>query len=152
MVYGFRAVPVFGLDQTEGEPVSQGDPELDRWIGEPPILDVARAWDISVEAFNGAKGKPNGWFSFGGSKSIALGVENLSTWAHEMIHAADHRLGNLKERGQHWRSETVAELGGAILLECLGLEADADRGGCWKYCNTTPRPQTSNRLRLAKMF
>ena len=50
-----------------------------------------------------------------------------------MIHAADDRLGNLTERGQHWRSETVAELGGAILLECLGMPYDADLGGCWDY-------------------
>ena len=63
----------------------------------------------------------------------ALGVENLSTWAHELVHAADDRLGQLKERGQHWRSETVAELGGAVLLEVLGYETDSDRGGCWEY-------------------
>ena len=27
------------------------------------------------------------------------GVENLTTWAHELVHAADHKLGGLKERG-----------------------------------------------------
>ena len=48
---------------------------------------------------------------------------------------ADHRLGTLKERGQHWRSETVAELGGAILLSCMGFEKDIDPGGCWEYVN-----------------
>jgi hypothetical protein len=42
-------------------------------------------------------------------------------------------LGNLKEKGQHWRSETVAELGGAILLECLGYSSESDRGGCFDY-------------------
>ncbi len=66
-------------------------------------------------------------------QSIVLGVENLSTWAHEMIHAADDRLGNLKERGQHWRSETVAELGGATLLSVLGDDTEADLGGCREY-------------------
>jgi hypothetical protein len=49
------------------------------------------------------------------------------------MHAADDRLGQLVERGQHWRSETVAELGGAILLEVLGKPVEADRGGCWQY-------------------
>lgn len=62
-----------------------------------------------------------------------LGVENLSTWAHELIHAADDRLGHLEEKGQHWASETVAELGGAILLECLGHSVESDRGGCFQY-------------------
>jgi hypothetical protein len=47
----------------------------------------------------------------------------------------DDRNGSLKERGQHWRSETVAELGGAVLLEVLGLGRDADLGGCWEYVN-----------------
>ena len=56
-----------------------------------------------------------------------------------MIHAADDRLGTLTERGQHWRSEVVAELGGAILLECLGHESDADRGGCWHYVSRYAR-------------
>ncbi len=57
----------------------------------------------------------------------------MATWAHELIHAADDRLGALTERGQHWRSETVAELGGAVLLSCIGQNHDADVGGCWEY-------------------
>jgi hypothetical protein len=39
----------------------------------------------------------------------------------------------LKENGQHWRSETVAELGGAVLLELLGFKQEADLGGCLQY-------------------
>ena len=35
--------------------------------------------------------------------------------------------------GQHWRSETVAELGGSVLLEILGFKQEADLGGCWQY-------------------
>lgn len=35
--------------------------------------------------------------------------------------------------GQHWRSETVAELGGAVLLKILGHHEAADLGGCWGY-------------------
>jgi hypothetical protein len=67
------------------------------------------------------------------SKGIALGVKNLSTWAHELVHAADDRNGSFKEMGQHWRSESVAGLGGAVLLELLGFCNDADLGGCWEY-------------------
>jgi hypothetical protein len=60
-------------------------------------------------------------------------VENLSTWSHELIHAADDRLGHLEEKGQHWASETVAEPGAAILLERLGYSVESDRGGCFQY-------------------
>ncbi len=36
---------------------------------------------------------------------------------------------------QHWRSEIVAELGGAILLRLLDFEEECDLGGCWSYVN-----------------
>jgi hypothetical protein len=50
-----------------------------------------------------------------------------------LVHAADHRLGNLKEKGQHWASETVAELGGCILLHLIGQPDAANSGGAWEY-------------------
>ena len=84
-----------------------------------------------MDAYNGLEGKPHGKYIR--NEAIALGVKNYSTWAHELIHAADDRLGNLKETGQHWRSETVAELGGAILLEATGHECDSNLGGCFEY-------------------
>ena len=96
-----------------------------------PLVGVAKEWGLSVESFNGK------WSSYLGAyrhhSGIALGVKNLSTWVHELVHAADHGNGKLKELGQHWRSETVAELGGAVLLQILGYPHDADLGGCWKY-------------------
>ena len=64
---------------------------------------------------------------------IALGVENLSTWCHELVHAADDRNGKL--RGKKVRKETVAELGGAVLLSILGYENKTDLGGCWEGCS-----------------
>ncbi len=129
-VYGFTSAPVFGLNQTEGDPLPPPDPKVMAWLDSLPLLDVARSWGLSVDAYNGGQG-PLGRYSPGAG--IALSVENLSTWAHELCHAADDRLGNLQERGQHWRSETVAELGGSILLETLGHDTDSDRGGCWDY-------------------
>ena len=96
-----------------------------------PLIDVARRWGLSVEAYSGQPRGSHGKYRW--RQAIALGVENLSTWAHELLHAADDRLGNLTERGQHWRSETVAELGGAVLLTTLGIKQEADVGGCWEY-------------------
>jgi len=130
---GFRAQTVFGLSQTDGKPL-----EIDRKAHEftqaLPLVDVAKAWGLSVASYTGQRGKPLGWYR--PKQAIAVGVENLATWTHELCHAADDRLGNLKERGRHWRSEIVAELGGAVLLDCIGLERDADAGGCWKYVQT----------------
>ena len=133
---GFRSCVVFGYEQTDGQPLP--DRESDRRVLDSlPLIDVAKSWGLTVKTFQGDRGKPSGWFKPG--KAIAVGVENLSTWAHELTHAADDRLGNRTERGQHWRSEIVAELGGAILLQCLGHEVAADAGGCWEYVSAYAR-------------
>ncbi len=127
---GFSHTTVFGYQQTEGAELP-GNAENTAFIDGLPLIDVARAWGLNVETYTGKAGRAQGWYRHG--QAIALGVENLSTWAHELMHAADFRLGQLKEAGQHWRSETVAELGGAILLEIIGQTEEADRGGCWSY-------------------
>ena len=130
-IVGFTSAAVFGLSQTEGDPLPPPDPAITAWVESLPLLDVAEQWGLSIEAYNGRNGAALGRYRHG--SGIALGVKNLSTWAHEMCHAADDRLKHLQERGQHWRSETVAELGGAILLEILGHRLESDRGGCWEY-------------------
>ncbi len=130
IVVGFKGVPVFGLQQTEGRPLPS-DPDIENWIESLPLLAVAKQWGLEVGTFDGAGMGFLGRYLH--TRAIELGVKNLSTWTHELVHAADDRNGSLKERGQHWRSETVAELGGAVLLEILGMERDADLGGCWGY-------------------
>jgi len=136
-IRGFSSAPVFGLSQTDGDPLPPPDPAVMAWLESLPVRDVAESWELSVDAYNGRDGAALGRYRHG--TSIALGVENLSTWAHELVHAADDRLGQLKERGQHWRSETVAELGGSILLEILGHDVESDRGGCWDYVQSYAR-------------
>ena len=131
VVYGFKGTAVFGYEQADGEPLSPPDPEAERWVQELPLIEVAGEWGRSVESFNG-KGASY-LCAYRHHSGIALGVKNLSTWAHELVHAADHRNGKLTELGQHWRKETVAELGGAVLLQILGYPNDADLDGCWKY-------------------
>ncbi len=136
-VYGFKSIPVFGRAQTDvfdadkWAEASREDREAHQFIDALPLVSVARAWDLTVETYNGRDGGALGRYR--GGSGIALGVENLSTWAHELIHAADDRLGHLTERGQHLDSETVAELGGATLLQCLGMDHGTDLGGCWEY-------------------
>jgi hypothetical protein len=109
---GFRPSPVFGVEQTEGKPLPYRHTN-ETWVQRLPLQDVARVWGITVTTYSGAPGRSLGRFSPAGT--IALGVQNLATWAHELVHAADHHRGALVEDGQHWRSEIVAELGGAVL-------------------------------------
>lgn len=129
-ITGFRGVPVFAIEQTEGDPVPDPDPSLREWVNRLPLVDVARAWGLEVQTFSGEGARCLG--KYRSRTAIAVGVENLATWAHELLHAADDRLHGL-EGGQRWDQEIVADLGGAILLEIIGLPQDADRGGCWRY-------------------
>lgn len=136
---GFKAQPEFGLSQTEivdeekWAKASAANAEEEQFLRNLPLREVAEAWGMDVTSFNGNASRSHGWYMTDGS-AIGLGVKNLSTWMHELIHAADDKLGNLTERGQHWRSEIVAEMGGAIVLMMLGYNRDADLGGCYEYC------------------
>jgi hypothetical protein len=132
ILYGFRSVPVFAMEDTQGDPLPDRDPQAAAWISTLPLLDVAESWGIRVDSYSHRGNAPQGYYQYGtAGESIMLGVENLSTWTHELVHAADHRLGGLRE--DRWHREIVAELGGAVLLTCLGKTHDADLGGAYRY-------------------
>ncbi len=133
---GFKAGTRFGLSQTKvidedkWSAHAKAAIEAQKALEALPFAGVANAWGLRLTNHDAKATNAKGWYS---GSEISLGVENLATWCHELVHAADDKLGNLTERGQHWRSETVAELGGAILLTILGHDADADVGGCYEY-------------------
>jgi hypothetical protein len=130
VLVGFKSATVFDVRQTDGRPLTLPDPGLLKWVDSLPLIDVARAWGLSVETYSGGLHLPLGSYCRDG---IRLGVRNLSTWAHELAHAADDRAGNKVGLGPEWRDEITAELAGATLLRVLGYEAESDLGGCWEY-------------------
>ena len=81
---GFNAVPVFGYDQTEGEPLP-GELEHRAFLDSLPLVEVARAWGLHVTTFDAEQSQTLGSYRYS-TGTIALGVENLSTWAHELVH------------------------------------------------------------------
>ena len=139
---GFRGTPVFGLEQTEGALLPTVDSETQKWIQSLPLFDVAESWGLTVKPFNGAGADKLG--AYRRSSAIALGVKNLSTWAHELVHAADDR--NCKLVGKKWQKEIVAELGGAVLLRLLGFDDQSDLGGCWEYIQRHTRGDGTTEL------
>jgi antirestriction protein ArdC len=131
-IRGFRGLPVFGYEQTEGEPIEFVDNEH---INSLPLLEVAKHWGVDVGTYNGNKNRPCGYFS-PNQMHIMLGVKNLSTWLHELVHVAENKLGRLTAdnyQEQKLEAEIVAELGATVLAHCLGLGDAADDGGCWEY-------------------
>ena len=131
ILYGFKAIPVYRIEDTEGEPLA-GNEHYDNWVSKLPLVDVAESWGINVGTYNFTDKSPLGYFSVGRrGKAIMLGTENLSTFAHELCHAADEKLHTLKDKTP--MLEIVAELGGAVLLESIGYSHDADLGGAYSY-------------------
>jgi len=136
-IRGFRSVNVFGFEQTEGKDISFESKDNEH-LSSLPLLDVAETWGIDVGSYNGKSAHAAGYFE-PTALVIRLGVKNLSTWLHELVHASDFRLGNLsmegytKDKESKAESEIVAEFGGCILAHALGLEEKADDGGCWEY-------------------
>ena len=128
---GFRAQAVFGYEQTDGAALPDRA-EADAFIDALPVVNVARHWNLTVGTFNGQGARYRGYYKHG--SGIALGVENLIVWAHELVHAADDRNGTITKRsGQQLDNEVVAQLGASTLLQCLGHEHEADLGFCWDY-------------------
>jgi hypothetical protein len=126
---GFLPVAVFGYFQTEGEPLP-GAEDAPEFVESLPLIEVARSWrlTVAIHSYGDSPGRL-GYFAQG--LGISLAVKNLATWAHELIHAADARLGTLAQG--KLAAEVVAEFGGAILLECLGHKVESDRGGAYEY-------------------
>jgi hypothetical protein len=134
---GFLAVPVFGYIQTEGEPLDFESEEVAAFIDRLPLLEVAKAWGIAVDAVPVEVLDAHGlyrWRQDGSTlvERIFLASENLAIWTHELVHAAHNRLGKLAGRPEEER-EAVAQLGATILLEALGYREESDRGSTWQY-------------------
>jgi hypothetical protein len=129
VLVGYQPVAVFGYLQTEGDPLPGAEDEP-AFIDALPLVSVARAWGLAVGTYAIADNpKALGYFAPG--LGIALATENLAVWAHELVHAADHRLGTHTGRGLG--SEVVAQLGASILLSCLGHAEGSDPGGTYAY-------------------
>jgi hypothetical protein len=113
------------------------DTEYGQWLRELPLIEVASSWNIRVDTFDhSGKSGPEGYFRFGGGgqQAIMLGVENVETWLHELVHAADYRLANRNgESAKRWYKELVAELGSAVLLEVLKRKQEVNLGGAYAY-------------------
>lgn len=138
-ITGWRDVKVFGIEQTdvcdeEKAAKYEGRAAAVReHMDSLPWTDVAHAWGLSVTP-NGALLQRGVAGCFVPNLGIQVAVENLATWAHELVHAADQELGTLtKKPGQQPDNEIVAELGGAVLCLIAGHSHEADLGGAWEY-------------------
>lgn len=114
IVLGFKALPVFRIEDTEGEAVPRADytpPEM------PPFYDVAEKLGLTVnwQAYNG---RAYGCFN-PGTKTITLGSEDAFIYFHELAHAVNATFTDLRKDLN--RAEIVADFTAAVLCELQGI-------------------------------
>lgn len=127
---GFLSVPVFRLEDTEGEPLDY--PELK--IPKLPLIEVAEKWGIPVKAV--PYNHPYYGAYFPKDRKISLATKEEVVFFHELSHAAHEKvLGKLKG-GQHWNQEIVGELSAAVLCQLVGKNGDAYLGNSYQYIDS----------------
>lgn len=120
---GFVAVPVFRLEDTDGDPLPSREPATP-----PPLADVAARFGLQVryDALRGA------WGSFNTvTEGITLATHDARVFWHELAHAAHQRVRGCRlEGGQNPEQEIIAEFVAAVIARIynpeqeLGLELE----------------------------
>lgn len=121
---GFKLIPVFRYEDTEGEALSTPDynpPVL------PPLTDVAEflGCTVSYAPFN-----HSAFGSFNPCGEISLYSHDVDVFFHELAHLAHHKIKGLKP-GQDADQEIIAELSACILCEIYGYQGYQYQG--WQY-------------------
>ena len=137
---GFRAVPVFRFEDTDGEPLQHDmtPPEP------PPLIEVAREWGLKV-SYVGASGPYLGYYRNNDDRpsEITLATHDEQVFFHELAHAAQYRTWPDIKPGQKLRKEISAELASCVLARLYGRQS-SNEGHSFKYvkdyCDAYDKP------------
>ena len=117
-VAGFHAIPVFRYEDTDGERLKTVKREPKSL---PPLADVAARWGIDTR-YDATRHGEYGSFSKSDAE-IRLCTDDVSTFFHELAHAAHSRFETLKP-GQDSHQETIAQLVACVLGRTYGYDVD----------------------------
>jgi len=129
---GFFTIPVFRVEDTEGDPIESFDysPSV-----LPPLHEVAQALNIPVSYVPTVDGfKVAGSFRYN-AQTITLHTQDPIVFFHELAHAVHHRLGLLLDRSKPER-ECVAEVCAAVIAEAYGFEGSIDQAKAYVASHT----------------
>lgn len=112
---GFRAIPLFRYEDTEGKPLKVYKPKVI-----PPLLNVAEKWGVNVKYDDTRIGELG---SFNQEKNeIRLCTESIDTFFHELAHVAHKKIDGKLIGGQDPEQEAVAELSACVLSSIYGYD------------------------------
>lgn len=126
IITGFRDIPVFRMEDTEGKPIEYSS--LD--VHSLPFNEVAKQWDINIVS-GSFTGQYYGYYQ-DSKKEIVMATDSEQTFAHELCHAAHYRIDENAGSLPTWKKEIIAELSAATILSMAGKEYSAI-GDTFKY-------------------
>jgi antirestriction protein ArdC len=118
IIKGFREIPVFRYEDTDGKPlpkINYNPPEP------PPLQEVAKRFGVQIIYAPYRGDLSYGFFVPNGKKKIVLHTHDIKTWFHELGHAVHATFRKLKD-GQNPEQEIVAEVFAATMCELHGVK------------------------------
>jgi len=127
---GFRCVPVFRVEDTEGDALPTYSPP-----NPPPLQNVVESWNIDLGYIpsNGTYWGYHSGNTLGDKEKIRLATYEESTFFHELAHAGHLRIAGKLKGGQHVDQEIIAELSSAVLMRLYGLQTDGSEARSYEY-------------------
>jgi len=137
---GFKPIPVFRVEDTEGEPLEYENILLPEF----KFLDVARSWGLKVEATGFSSGCYGAYSP--SEKKILMASPEEEVFFHELAHASHDRTGLLNRRTKG-QKEIVAEFTSAVLVYLANKKTDR-LGNAYDYLKAYCGEQDINKAVL----
>ena len=139
VLVGFRAIPVFRVEETEGAELPSYKPR-----DPPPLIEVAERFGMRVNYLRLSAGI-YGLTDYE-RQIIALATEDWTVFWHELAHAIHRSYEPKTGHGQEPEAETIAQLVAATLARLYGRPDDSFS---WSYIASQAQstsPQQVGRL------
>jgi len=139
VLVGFRGIPVFRLEDTEGAELPTNKPR-----NPPPLIEVAERCGMKVNYLRLSAGVLG--LTDYERQVITLATEDWSVFFHELAHALHRTFEPKTNHGQEPEAETIAQLVAATLARLYGRPDDSFS---WTYLATQAQsasPQQVGRL------
>jgi len=124
---GFMTASVFGVEQTDGDPLEYQQLELPPF----PLIERAKELGVDITAIPGSY-EHYGYYS-PTKKVIALASPEECVFFHEVSHLAQHRLFGELKKGQDPLQEISAELSALTIGYILGKDGRKYIGNSYRY-------------------